>query len=261
MKELFSSNQTIFEQKSSNFSESKWNFWKKICFDVFVFFSKNKKHQILWIFEKLSQNQTFEKLKKEEKLLFFQKNLYFDKIVSHPLNQIKITPNCPKWALKTFLEISSKSLVWLSKSCASAWRFQIQVVVFGPFERVLEKCPGFVGKKNRKNFLFKTGLLVHWKNIKIQVLKKIFTFFKILRTVYAPLKAYSSCTLWNKKVSFSKKKTLKNKKTSCIQKKEKKFWKFKKYFFQKEIFWISFKNSISCEKMFERNSKNLKKFF
>ena len=65
--------------------------------------------------------------------------------VSHPLNQIKIIPNCPKWALNTFLEISSKSLVWLSKSWASAWRFQIHVVVFGPLAKVREKWPGLVG--------------------------------------------------------------------------------------------------------------------
>lgn len=71
-------------------------------------------------------------------------SLYYA-IVSHPLNQIKITPNWPKCALNTFLEISSRSLVWLSKSWASAWRFQIQVVVFGPFDSEREKCPGLVG--------------------------------------------------------------------------------------------------------------------
>ena len=58
---------------------------------------------------------------------------------------MKITPNCPKWALNTLREISSKSLVWLSKSWASAWRFQTHVVVFGPFASVLEKWPGFGG--------------------------------------------------------------------------------------------------------------------
>lgn len=66
-------------------------------------------------------------------------------IVSHPLNQIKIIPNCPKWALNTFLEISSRSLVWLSKSCASACRFHTHVVVLGPLANVREKWPGFVG--------------------------------------------------------------------------------------------------------------------
>jgi len=50
--------------------------------------------------------------------------------------------NCPKCALKIFLEISSNELVWLSKSCASACKFQIHVVVFGPFANVREKCPG-----------------------------------------------------------------------------------------------------------------------
>jgi len=49
----------------------------------------------------------------------------------------------PKWVLKTFWEISSKSLVWLSKSWASTCRFQIQVVVSGPLAIVLEKWPGF----------------------------------------------------------------------------------------------------------------------
>jgi hypothetical protein len=65
--------------------------------------------------------------------------------VSHPLNQIKIIPNCPKWALNTFREISCKSVVWLSKSWQSACKFQIQVVVFGPLARVREKWPGFGG--------------------------------------------------------------------------------------------------------------------
>lgn len=112
--------------------------------------------------------------------------------------------------------------MWLSKSCASAWRFQIQVVVFGPFERVLEKCPGFVGKiwikknlqsKNLKIFhFFKFAIKQKFffkKNLEICILfeKKIFGHFintwknenlafipdQILhRTVYAPLKAYGS---------------------------------------------------------------------
>jgi hypothetical protein len=50
--------------------------------------------------------------------------------------------NWSKWALKTFQEISSKSLVWLSKSRESACRFQIQVVVSGPLVIVLEKWLG-----------------------------------------------------------------------------------------------------------------------
>jgi hypothetical protein len=58
---------------------------------------------------------------------------------------MKIRPNWPKWALKTFLDMSSKSLVWLSKSWTSACKFQIQVVVFGPFASVREKWPGLVG--------------------------------------------------------------------------------------------------------------------
>jgi hypothetical protein len=55
---------------------------------------------------------------------------------------MKIRDNWPKWALNTLREISSRELVWLSKSCASACKFQIQVVVFGPLANVREKCPG-----------------------------------------------------------------------------------------------------------------------
>uniref|UniRef100_A0A2P2PAT9 Uncharacterized protein n=1 Tax=Rhizophora mucronata TaxID=61149 RepID=A0A2P2PAT9_RHIMU len=33
-----------------------------------------------------------------------------------PLSQRKMMESWPKWALNTFREISSKSLVWLSKS-------------------------------------------------------------------------------------------------------------------------------------------------
>ena len=89
--------------------------------------------------------KSFESLNKSfKKLLIFQLKI-LSKGVSHPLNQIKMTPNWPKCALNTLREISSRSLVWLSKSWASACKFQIHVVVFGPFANVLEKCPGFGG--------------------------------------------------------------------------------------------------------------------
>lgn len=109
--------------------------------------------------KKIERNK--DNIKKSLKLIILNKSTFDDftvyiniytsvvikkyNIVSHPLNQIKMIPNWPKCALNTFLEISSKSLVWLSKSWASAWRFQIQVVVFGPFDRVREKWPGLVG--------------------------------------------------------------------------------------------------------------------
>ena len=79
-------------------------------------------------------------------------------------------------ALNTFLEISSRSFVCVSKSCASACKFQIHVVVVGPFANVLEKWPGFahfsklVATGSRSTIIFtffasrSGGLIVMAKN-------------------------------------------------------------------------------------------------
>ena len=59
--------------------------------------------------------------------------------LSHTKDHRQVTEMGRKKILR---EMSSKSAVWLSKSWASAWRFQIQVVVLGPLARVRSKCPG-----------------------------------------------------------------------------------------------------------------------
>jgi hypothetical protein len=73
---------------------------------------------------------------------------------------MKIRDNWPKWALNILREISSRELVWLSKSWASACKFQIQVVVFGPFANVREKCPGCAHFSNE----VATGFFIYYNS-------------------------------------------------------------------------------------------------
>jgi len=67
-----------------------------------------------------------------------------------PLNQAKDNGELTEVILFV-REISSKSLVWLSKSWASACRFQIQVVVSGPLAIVLEKWPALEEQFNSRD--------------------------------------------------------------------------------------------------------------